>query len=426
MRLAECTGEKRYLALSEHFVNLRGIKDNGDNLEPERSLYTQSHLPVREQTSAEGHAVRAVYLYCAMADLAFRTGDAELRRACEALFTDIVERKMYLTGGIGSTNHGEAFTVPFDLPNIIAYTESCAAIGLALFANRMLLLNPDSRYSDTVERILYNGFLSSISLDGKAFFYTNPLEIMPYLHTRLHTNVNQALTLPRMERQEVFGCSCCPPNITRFLSSLGNLFYTEDDSAIYVHQFAQSKANVAHGGKTLTVEQKTSYPESGKVKITVTGGDTRLAVRVPAWCEKHFETVKGYTFFNVCDGETVELDFGMPIRLIEARPEVLFDCNRVAVMRGPVVYCMESVDNGECLRDVRLDSRAAFHAGKHETLGVPTLTVKAWRREPKGENVPLYAPRNSADLCPVTATFIPYYAFANRGACEMQVWQFLK
>ncbi|MBQ9116931.1 MAG: glycoside hydrolase family 127 protein, partial [Clostridia bacterium] len=202
VRLYEATGEKRYLDLATFFVDERGSKD-----EPfanwANSKYCQAHLPVREQTTAEGHAVRAVYLYCAMADLALRNGDAELKKACETIFSDIIEKKMYITGGIGSSSVGEAFTVAYDLSNLLAYTESCAALGLALFANRMLNMDADSRYSDTIERVLYNGFMSSTSLDGKSFFYENPLEVIPYLHTRDTSKNNRSMHWPQMTRSEV-------------------------------------------------------------------------------------------------------------------------------------------------------------------------------------------------------------------------------
>lgn len=431
VRLADCTGERRYLDLAKHFVDTRGAAGNGDGVEADEPngsdpRYSQSHLPVCEQTSAEGHAVRAVYLYCGMADVARRTGDAALRRACEALFDDIALRKMYVTGGIGSNANGEAFTVPFDLPNLLAYSESCAAIGLVFFAHRMLAFGANSKYSDVIERVLYNGFLSSVSLDGTAFFYENPLELLPYLSKRdVYQKGRRALYLPQTRRQKNFWCSCCPPNIVRFLASLSGLIYGDDGETLYVHQFMQSKTEIKRAGKTIAIEQKTRYPENGKVRLTVRGGDVRVGVRVPWWCERKFDTVSGYFYKDLADGEMLELNFGMPVRYVAARPEAIFDCNRFAVMRGPVVYCTEGGDNETPLRDLRLDARAAFHYGKHPTLGVPQLTVKAWRREKPAADAPLYAVRE-ADLVPATATLIPYYAFANREASEMQVWHYLK
>ena len=425
VRLYKCTGDEKYLTLSKYFIDERG--NDAEMCEEKAANYlTQSHLPVREQTEAVGHSVRAGYLYSGMADIAKLTNDAALKRACETLFDDIVGKKMYVTGGIGSSAVGEAFTVPYDLPNLFAYAESCAAIGLAFFASRMLDLEIDSKYSDLIERIIYNGFMSSTSLDGRAFFYENPMEIIPYLPSRDDKNSQKGmgarpLRFPRnFVRDEVFSCSCCPPNIVRFIPSIANFLYSDDGKTLYVHQYMQSKTTFSRGATTLCVTQTTRYPESGAVKIRVTGGDTRVGVRVPFWCEKKFDTVKGYAYFDIKDGETLSLDFGMPTRFIEARREVVADCGKYAVMRGPVVYCMEGVDNGTPLRDVTLDRRAKFVRGFDDSLGVPTLAIKAWRRKPDN-TAPLYRPAAFA-YEKFTATLIPYYAIANRGVSEMRVW----
>lgn len=424
VKLYRCTGDEKYLALAKYFIDERGNKEESGD-EKAYDVYSQSHLPVREQREALGHAVRATYLYSAMADLARLSGDAGLKDACEALFDDIVQKKMYITGGIGSSSCGEAFTLPYDLPNVVAYTETCAAIGLAFFASRMLDLDVDSKYSDVIERVIYNGFLSSTSLDGKAFFYENPLEVIPYLSERDKLNNykgmwSEPIRFPDKSRSEIFYCSCCPPNVVRFIPSIAGFMYSDDGETLYVHQYMQSKTTVTRGEEKLTVRQTTRYPESGRVKIKVDGGSTKIAVRVPFWCEKKFETVKGYAHFELKDGETLSLDFGMPTRLIEAKSDVALDCGRYAVMRGPVVYCIEGVDNEGHLRDIRVDPRASFRAGKNETLGVPTLTVRAWRREEDGD-APLYSVMRRR-LVRCDAVFIPYYAFANRGESEMLVW----
>ena len=272
---------------------------------------------------------------------------------------------------------------------------------------------------------VYNGFLSSTSLDGRAFFYENPMEIIPSLPSRDDKNIQKGMPHPLLfprsfVREEVFECSCCPPNIVRFLPSIANFLYSDDGKTLYVHQYMQSTTTVRRGVKTLTVSQTTRYPESGAVKIKVTGGDMRIAVRVPFWCEKPFDTVKGYACYDVKDGRTLSLDFGMPTRLVEAKSDVVADCGRYAVMRGPVVYCLEGVDNETPLRDLRIDRRAAFRAGRNEALGVPTLKIRAWRRK-RDENAPLYAVMDP-ELTLCEATFIPYYAFANRGESEMLVW----
>lgn len=426
VKLYDYTKEEKYLTLAKYFIDVRGV-------EPEPILdfataeYNQSHAPVREQFEAKGHAVRAVYLYCAMADIAYRTGDESLKHACEMLFDDIASKKMYITGAIGSSSGGESFTGPYDLPNLLAYTETCASIGLALFANRMLQFGADSKYSDCIERLLYNGLISALSLDGKAFFYENPLEVIPYLASRDTSVRDQSVNWPQMHRAEVFGCSCCPPNVVRFVSSVADMMYSEDGKRLYIHQFMQGKTTVKIGGIEYVLTQTTRYPESGKVTLCVKGGDLPVSVRIPWWSENDFSsyTIKnGYAEFVLSDGIPVTFDFGMPVRYIEARPEVQFDCNRYAVMRGPVVYCLEGVDNPGSLRDIRLDSHSRFVYGRNKSLGVPSLTVRAYKRISDG-NAPLYQVRK-ASYEKTTATLIPYYAFANRGISPMQVWNNIK
>ncbi len=423
VKLYHATGEERYLTLAKFFIDERGCSDEAINSWSKMN-YSQSHMPVREQKTAEGHAVRAVYLYCGMADIAYETGDKELKRACEELFDDIVNKKMYITGGIGTSSQGEAFTLAYDLENITAYAESCAALGLALFAWRMLKLENNSKYADVIERAIYNGFMSSMSLDGTSFFYENPLEILPFMHER-NTSVKEDIRLPIMQRKRVFDCSCCPPNILRFIASIANFLYTDDGETLFVHQFMPSKTVIKRGDKDIEIIQKTRYPENGKVTLSAKGGDLKIAVRVPEWCSS-FEgkAENGYVYFDLKDGSSVLVDFPMKTKLIEAHPSVAFDCNRYAVMRGPIVYCMESIDNGSVLRDIRLDANSRFKCGKHPTLGVPILTVRAYRRH-SDENTPLYKERDNK-LEKTEAVLIPYYAFANREIAEMQVWHFVK
>ena len=423
VKLYECTGEERYLKLSEFFINQRGTLLEDGVADWSEHMYCQAHMPVRKQRTAEGHAVRAVYLYCAMADLALKTGDKSLKKACEELFDNIAEKRMYITGGIGSSHEGEAFTVDYDLPNETSYTESCAALGLALFANRMLALDPDSKYADVVERAVYNGFMSSISLDGKSYYYTNPLEIIPMHHTRDVSVAGKSMWLPIMSRQEVFECSCCPPNIVRFIPSIANLVYTKSEDTLFVHQYMDSVAQIEIGGKKVRVTQKTAYPVDGKVQISVEGADINIAVRVPGWCDSYEgETKKGYAYYELKENSPVELDFKMEPIFIEADPRVLDNCGKYAVQRGPVVYCMEGVDNGEGIRDIRLDSNSAFTVEHSPEFYAPVLKIKAYRKE---KSPTLY--RKKTDKYVETeAKLIPYFAFANRGETEMQVWSLLK
>ena len=422
VRLYECTGEKRYLELSRYFVDKKG-SEREELTDWTAFTYCQSHKPVREQSTAEGHAVRAVYLYCAMADLALKYNDESLVVACKRIFDNISQKRMYITGGIGSSHEGEAFTVDYDLPNLVAYTESCAALGLALFANRMLLLESNAKYAHVAERAIYNGFMSSTSLDGRAFFYTNPLEILPYAITRNVSVTKVQDWLPEPQRQEVFECSCCPPNIVRFIPSIANFIYTHDDKTVYVNQFMESRAKFSVGEKEIEIEQKTRYPYDGRVEITVKGGDVRLAVRVPEWCDCYKGESNGYMYYFMKEGvNTVSLDFKMQPRFVYANTKVLADAGKCALTCGPLVYCMEGCDNPDHLRNIVLDTDSEFYCGFNEELKVPTITVDAYVRKSNDE---LYS-FSKGKTMKEKATFIPYFAFANRGVQEMQVWSLYK
>lgn len=436
VRLYRCTGELRYLALSKFFVDERG--QHGEEKIPAdysrftwcNGRYDQTHAPVREQNTAEGHAVRAVYLYCAMADLAYEYGDDSLKAACERLFDNITQRRMYITGGIGSTRRCEGFTIDYDLPNLTAYTETCAGIGLMMFARRMSLLTPEAKYADVIERVLYNGFLSSTSLDGKSFFYENPLEIDPKLIGR-ETFALESTRMPITQRVEVFDCSCCPPNITRLVASLGDYLYTYTDDTLFVHQFVDSETQVKNGGTAFTVIQRTAYPSDGTVQLQIKGGSIcAVAVRIPGWCARWSATVdgqpvpysfrQGYAHFK-CPARALTLHFDMTPFAIEASPHVQNNAGRIAIQRGPVVYCLEGVDNGIDLRDVHIDLNQPITAEDSDWCGLPVLHAVGWRRDPIAFGDALY--RRAADARQVQPlTFIPYYSFANRGETEMIVW----
>ena len=428
VKLYDCTGENRYLELAKYFVNTRGTINEGkltfwcaDN-----NKYAQSDVPAREISTAEGHSVRATYFYSAMADIAYRTKDKELLDACDRVFDNIVTKRMYITGGIGSTAAGEAFTIDYDLPNHIAYAESCAAIGLVLFASRMLRFKADSKYSDIIEKVIYNGFLSAVSLDGKSFFYVNPLEILTEFNKRDVSTDGGSVRLPPAHRFAVFNCSCCPPNITRFISSLGGYVYGDDGETVYVHQFMQSNTTVKRGDRDVKISVNTKYPENGKISISVSGGDTKVAIRIPAWCDSYEgKTVNGYAYFNVKNGETLDFDFKMKVCFVAARPEVDMDCGRYAVMRGPVVYCTEAIDNGMHLRDIRISKRSRIRVGKNRNLGVSTLTLKGYRTEIQPETS-LYYNAAKEKFKEVEVKMIPYYAFANRDQTDMLIWHLLK
>lgn len=423
LRLYLCTKEKRYLDLALFFLDTRGTDPEKDDMGIFDRSYFQDHLPVRQQRTAEGHAVRACYLYCAMADAAMLTGDEKLKAACEALFESIRCKRMYITGGIGSTHKGERFTGDFHLPNATAYAETCAAIALSMFASRMSRLSPKSKYADVVETALFNGILSGISLDGKSFFYENPLEInLSDRKAEKNLDIHRALT----QRVEVFSCSCCPPNMTRFLSSLSGLFFSYDDNSVFVHQYASCTACVPGGGE---IRMDTAYPSDGVVHFSVSSlSGKAVAVRIPGWCTNFtlsadHEVRDGYAYIPVSsDNFTFTLNLQMKPAFFEASPRVSADAGKVALQKGPVVYCLEGVDNENDLNGLCADIFESAEESVDDETGIPTLTLRGFRKFACGCcNETLYRPVNG-DYRPTKLRFIPYYAFANRGETDMKVW----
>jgi len=425
VKLYRVTGERRYLELSKFFIDARGRADSKEVMDGDNDEYAQDHVPVREQETAEGHCVRACYLYSGMADAALETGDEPLLASCEALFRNIAERRAYITGGIGSTRDGERFTGDYDLPNETAYAETCAAISLAMFAGRMSLLSPKSVYADMVERTLYNGIISGISLDGKSFFYENPLEInlaeraVPF----------RSRKWPAVQRAEGFECSCCPPNVTRFIASIGGTLYSNDDDTLFVHQFMESNAELSMGGASVQIGQSTSYPDDGAVALRVLGmrGKT-LAVRVPFWCDEFtlsapYEIRDGYAYMSVTDDDfSVSYVMDMKPKWYESSCRVWENAGKVALMRGPVVYCLEGVDNGGGLWNFSADMFEPVAAYTDEALGITCLSAGGYKKAScECERAELYRPA-SGNYLPVKLKFIPYYAFANRGESDMAVW----
>lgn len=429
VKLYRCTGEKRYLELSKRFVDIRGTAASKEVRAGENDAYVQDHLPVREQTTAEGHSVRAGYLFSAMADLSREYADEGLFAASQKLFENITQKRMYITGGIGSTAAGEAFTVDYDLPNSSAYAETCAAISLYMFAGRMSRIKADSAYADIAERAMYNGIISGISLDGKSFFYENPLEINLF-DRKLPQKAK--VRFPITQRLEVFGCSCCPPNMTRFIASLGENIYSFSRDTVFVHHYMQSTAEFPLGGKKVAIEQTTDYPNDGKVTFRLTGmKNNRLALRIPGWCRKvdlrgsggsiGFETQAGYAYLTVKEDDA-RLEFAMDMQpqWLEASGHVCECAGTAALQRGPVVYCAEAVDNGDELWSLRADICAPVEEYYEPSLGLTALKTEGYKKTDKGSRA-LYLPAGEG-YEPRTIKLIPYYAFANRGESDMRVW----
>ncbi len=426
VKLYDYTKDRQWLELALFFINKRGSKEKlpeGDNYHRDTNI--QDHAPVREQFTAEGHAVRACYLYCAMADLALRENDEGLKNACDKIFADITGSKMYITGAVGSTKNAEAFEDAYRLPNDTAYGETCAALALALFARRMERMDADSIYADTVERVIYNGFLSGISLDGKAFFYENAQEIdlenRRIVRASLHNNKD--MHFPITERIEVFGCSCCPPNVTRFIPSIGDFIYNYTDETVYVNQFMESEADFGD----FKLNQKTNYPFDGRVTIVSTA-NKKLAIRVPGWCSSwslkvngrtvNAEVVKGYAFAEVKGGDELVFDMQLIPKAVRADRRVRIDRGLKAVTYGPLVMCLEGVDNGGSLANVELIN--GFEVGFDKELGLPCVYADAVRVDTDS----LYSDRVFER--PFKAKLIPYFAFANRGECDMKIWNVIR
>lgn len=437
-RLYDVTGEKKYLDLAQYFINQRGtepnyfieeLKTRGDSFhwdgnDKQGMEYFQANQPVRRQKDAVGHSVRAVYLYSGMADVAMRTQDESLKEACRTLFRSIAEKRMYVTGGIGSTYNGEAFTFDYDLPNDTAYAESCASIGLIFFMQRMLEMDGDAVYGDVMERALYNTVLSGMGLDGKAFFYVNPLEVFPEADLK-DPNKHHV----KIERQKWFACACCPPNIARLLADLGQYIYRKDENGVAVDLFIGSEVKVADG---VTLTQNSQVPFGGKVSFKLScpnGTKLTLRVRKPFWtdgvtCDAEMTEKNGYLVVEKVwnDGDTVSFDFAMPVRRVYASPYVRQDLGKVCLMRGPLVYCLEEADNGNNLHLVSLpeESEIAPAQGEGVLSGMTTLKAKGLRIVPEEGTLYRGAPCRRKEETQLT--FIPYFAWANRGVGEMTVW----
>lgn len=448
IRLYKVTQKERYLKLAKHFLDKRGVGDNYflqemktqkyKRIFPEfRSYdpkYSQSHLPVRHQKTVEGHAVRAVYMYCAMADLAYEYQDKELFESCKTLWNNMVKKRMYITGGIGSSGLLERFTTDYDLPNDSNYSESCASIGLALFGKRMAAITKDASYMDVVERTLYNNILAGIAMDGKSFFYVNPLEVWPNnLIDRTSKEHVKAV------RQKWFGVACCPPNIARTLASLGQYIYFEGQDEIYVNLYISSETEVIIKDTKVHINQTSSFPKKGQIDFCVKSEHpvlATLAFRIPEYAldykvymngkeVSNYEVVKGYLkITKTISDEHIEITFDTPAKWVRANPSVRSDSGKAAIQKGPFVYCLEEVDNGDNLASIYIDTKIPLiEEWKEDLLGGITVVKALGKKINQGDwkSDELYA-EHPLSFQEVSVTAVPYCYWGNRITGEMLVW----
>lgn len=446
IKLYRTTGKKKYLEQASYFIEARGVGENYFLQEKKRPgyqrifpefarydpRYSQSHLPVREQTTAEGHAVRAVYMYCAMADLAYEYQDQSLLSACERLWLNITQKRMYITGGIGSSGILERFTTDYDLPNEYNYAESCASIGLALFGLRMAQITRQASYVDVVERALYNTVLAGISLEGKSFFYVNPLEVWPQAcmdrTSREHV---------KPVRQKWFGVACCPPNIARTLASLGQYIYgvAQSESKLYINLFVSNQTKIMLGNSQVLADIETKFPWENEINITlrhVLVEGMYLFVRVPEYAQHYtvmengkpvpYQIDGGYAVLKIKKDTKLTVGFEAPPKLVRANPLVRADVGKAAIVRGPLVYCLEEVDNGENLSALYLKGEEELTEEWNDKLGgIVQIMAHGERVKQDAWQGGLYGSQRLKTE-PVQLCAVPYPYWNNRGMGEMCVW----
>ena len=401
VKLYQTTQEQKYLDFAYWLLEERGhghgtMGDEG-KWDP---VYYQDIVPVRQLTDISGHAVRCMYLYCGMADVAALKNDTGYIAAIDRLWDDVVHRNMYITGGIGSSRDNEGFTEDYDLPNLDAYCETCASVGMVLWNQRMNQLTGDSKYIDILERSLYNGALAGISLGGDRFFYVNPLESKGDHH-----------------RQEWYGCACCPSQLSRFLPSIGNYIYASSDDALWVNLYIGNTGQIRIGETDILLTQETDYPWDGSVKLTISTSqplEKEIRLRIPNWCKTYDLSIngkrinvsekKGYAVIKDWKSQDViALDMDMPVEIVAADPHVKENFGKRAIQRGPLVYCMEEIDNPEYFDQIQLSPSTTFQTAFASDILNGIKTIKTNGRAQ-------------------SATFIPYYAWDNRKAGKMRVW----
>ena len=434
VKLYRVTGNNKYLDMAKFFIDQRGNSE-GHELYGE---YAQDHKPVIEQEKAVGHSVRAGYLYSGMADVAALTGDEQYVEALDKLWDNVVSKKLYLTGGIGASRHGEAFSEEYDLPNATAYTETCAAIANMLWNHRMFLLKGDSKYMDVFERILYNGFLAGISLEGNTFFYPNPLEF----------DGKYAFNQGAVCRSPWFNCSCCPVNIVRTIPSLPGYIYGIKEDNIYINLFINSLSSLVVRGKEFILTQETNYPWDGRVRITVSEVKRLPAsfkIRIPGWAgnqpvpgdlynyyqesknkvmisvngqESDLSLENGYAVISRTwkDGDVIELDIPLNARKVISNYQVEENRGKIAIERGPLVYAIEGIDNNENVFNLLFDKDGVYNAEHHHDIlgGISIINGTARIKGDFNMDVGTWQKQSF--------TSIPYYAWGHRGVGEMAVW----
>ena len=442
VKLYRITGKKEYLETAKYFIEERGHYHGYDSTsqDPFRNgAYWQDHKPVLEQDEAIGHAVRAVYLYSAVADVAALTGDKNFLTAVDRIWENMVSKKLYVHGGIGASGQGERFGANYELPNTTAYNETCAAIGNVYWNQRMFQLHGDSKYIDVLERSLYNGLLSGVGMDGKSFFYTNAMEV-----TKLHSHHDM-----EAERSGWFPCSCCPTNITRLIPSIPGYLYAVKDDALYVNLFAASTSSININNKTVEVIQENNYPWDGKLIFRVQPKSSqafRMMIRIPGWTENsvvpsdlysfkapasekvvisingkavEYSVEKGYAVLKKTwkRGDIVTVNLPMPVRQIVSNPKVENNIGKIAIERGPLVYCAEWPDNNGEVSNLILADNINFTAEFKPKLlnGVTVVTTEANALKVDQE-------KNSVITKTQPFMAIPYYAWAHRGKGEMMIW----
>lgn len=447
VKLYRVTGKRCYLDMAKYFIDIRGVGENYF-LQEEKSdrfrrifpefndydpKYSQSHLPVREQKTAEGHAVRAVYMYSAMADLSYEYDDRELLEVCDRLWSNMIRKRMYITGSIGSSGLLERFTTDYDLPNDCNYSESCASIGLAMFGKRMADIKKDASYMDVVELALYNTVLAGIAMDGKSFFYVNPLEVWP------------DNCIPRTSREHVkpvrqkwYGVACCPPNITRTLASLGQYIYFQEENSIYVNLFISNLTQIEFDGNRFTLEMESDFPWDGKISFRIRGEKSAAAkfyFRIPGYAKKYrilrngqeenFGLANNYAKIEgIFKEDLIEIDFDIPATFVRANPRVRADAGKVALMKGPVVYCFEETDNGKNLASLYVSARQELAERKEDKLfdGCVVLKVHGKKISESGWDDKTLYHSGETVLEDIELTAIPYCYWGNREKGEMYVW----